>query len=172
MNQALKQHPIKKAQQTRSLLSSKMLWKGHIINNTVVQYCIVWRQDTKENNSISKVSNMLKAQFMFVRFILSTMLIVCIKTPNQQHGHQILYENSLAKWTAHGDVSYFIITLTLQGLSAGVSGSLDSYCSLKPLCSGRGEVVPARTSPTLLPPSPCTVLSLSCFKSVAVHQLS
>ena len=26
-----------------------------------------------------------------------------------------------------------------------------SYCSLKPLCSGMGEVVPARTSPTLLP---------------------
>ena len=51
-----------------------------------------------------------------------------------------------------------------QGPSAGVSGSLDSYCSLKPLCSGMGEVVPARTSPTLLPPSPCTVLSLSCFK--------
>ena len=43
-------------------------------------------------------------------------------------------------------------------------GSLDSYCSLKPLCSGMGEVVPARASPTLLPPSPCTVLSLSCFK--------
>ena len=42
--------------------------------------------------------------------------------------------------------------------------SLDSYCSLKPLCSGMGEVVPARTSPTLLPPSPRTVLSLSCFK--------
>ena len=40
----------------------------------------------------------------------------------------------------------------------------DSYCSLKPLCSGMGEVVPARTSPTLLPPSPRTVLSLSCFK--------
>ena len=34
----------------------------------------------------------------------------------------------------------------------------DSYCSLKPLCSGMGEVVPARTSPTLLPPSPRTVL--------------
>ena len=56
------------------------------------------------------------------------------------------------------------LTLTLPGLSAGMSGSLDSYCSLKPLCSGMGEVVPARTSPTLLPPSPCTVLSLSCFK--------
>ena len=39
----------------------------------------------------------------------------------------------------------------------------DSYCSLKPLCSGMGEVVAARTSPTLLPPSPHTVLSLSCF---------
>ena len=40
----------------------------------------------------------------------------------------------------------------------------DNYCSLKPLCSGMEEVVPARTSPTLLPPSPRTVLSLSCFK--------
>ena len=40
----------------------------------------------------------------------------------------------------------------------------DSYCSIKPLCSGMGEVVPARTSPTLLPPSPRTVLSLSCFE--------
>ena len=58
----------------------------------------------------------------------------------------------------------YCLTLTLPGQSAGVSGSLDSYCSLKPLCSGMGEVVPARTSPTLLPPSPRTVLSLSCFK--------
>ena len=57
-----------------------------------------------------------------------------------------------------------LLTLTLPGPSAGVSGSLDSYCSLKPLCSGMGEVVPARTSPTLLPPSPRTVLSLSCSK--------
>ena len=56
------------------------------------------------------------------------------------------------------------LTLTLPGPSAGVSGSLDSYCSLKPLCSGMGEVVLARTSLTLLPPSPRTVLSLSCFK--------
>ena len=56
------------------------------------------------------------------------------------------------------------LTLTLPGPSAGVSGSLDSYCSLKSLCSGMGEEVPARTSPTLLPPSPRTVLSLSCFK--------
>ena len=51
-----------------------------------------------------------------------------------------------------------ILTLTLPGPSAGMSGSLDSYCSLEPLCSGMGEVVPARTSPTLPPPSPRTVL--------------
>ena len=40
----------------------------------------------------------------------------------------------------------------------------DSYCSLKPLCLGMGKVVPARTSLTLLPPSPRTVLSTSCFQ--------
>ena len=56
-----------------------------------------------------------------------------------------------------------ILTLTLPGPSAGVSGSLDSYCSLKPLCSGMGEVVPARTSPTLLPPS----LALCCHYPVS-----
>ena len=62
------------------------------------------------------------------------------------------------------EVTSSFLTLTLPGTYAGVSGSLDSYCSLKPLCSGMGEVVPVRTSPTLLPPSPRTVLSLSCFK--------
>ena len=36
-----------------------------------------------------------------------------------------------------------------------------SYCSLKPLWSGMREVVPARTSPTLHPPSPPTVHQLS-----------
>ena len=53
--------------------------------------------------------------------------------------------------------------LTLPGPSAGVSGSLDSYCSLKPLCSGMGEVEPARTSSTLLPPS----LALCCHYPVS-----
>ena len=64
----------------------------------------------------------------------------------------------------HNSYMFCCITLRLPGPSAGVSGSLDSYCSLKPLCSGMREVVPARTSPTLHPPSPRTVLSLSCFK--------
>ena len=36
-----------------------------------------------------------------------------------------------------------------------------SYCSLKPLWSDMGEVVPACTSPTLHPPSPPTVHQLS-----------
>ena len=40
----------------------------------------------------------------------------------------------------------------------------DSYCSLKPLWSGMGEAVPARTSPPLHPPSPPTVLWLPCLK--------
>ena len=34
----------------------------------------------------------------------------------------------------------------------------DSYCTLNPLWSSMGEVVPARTSLTLHPPSPPTVL--------------
>ena len=49
------------------------------------------------------------------------------------------------------------LTLKLPGPAAGVDGS-DSYYSLKPLWSGMGEVVPARTSPTLHPPSPPIVL--------------
>ena len=53
---------------------------------------------------------------------------------------------------------WYALTLTLPGPAAGVGGSLTVYCSIKPVCSGLGEVVPARTSPTLLPPSPCTVL--------------
>ena len=48
----------------------------------------------------------------------------------------------------------------------------DSYCSLKPLWSGMGEVVPTRTSPTLHPPSPSHCAVIILFKSVTVHQLS
>ena len=65
-----------------------------------------------------------------------------------------------------------LLTLTLPGPSAGMSGSLDSYCSLKPLCSGMGEVVPALylADPASPIPSHCAVIIL--FQSVAVHQLS
>ena len=48
----------------------------------------------------------------------------------------------------------------------------DSYCSLKPLCSGMGEVVAGSylADPTSPIPSHCAVIIL--FQSVAVHQLS
>ena len=48
--------------------------------------------------------------------------------------------------------------LTLKVLNLG---KFTSYCSLKPLWSGMGEVVPARTLPILHPPSPPTVHQLS-----------
>ena len=56
--------------------------------------------------------------------------------------------------------SQFVLhfTLTLKVLNFW---KFTSYCSLKPLWSGMGEVVPARTSPTLHPPSPPTVHQLS-----------
>ena len=76
----------------------------------------------------------------------------------------------LSPWLRMFCASY--LTLTLPGPSAGVSGSLDSYCSLKPLCSGMGEVVPACTSPTLLP-HPLALcchypVSKCCSASIAV----
>ena len=63
-----------------------------------------------------------------------------------------------------GHIHYAIINTYTARPGCWSGWISDSYCSLKPLCSGMGEVVPARTSPTLLPPSPRTVLSLSCFK--------
>ena len=55
-------------------------------------------------------------------------------------------------------ISTVIPVLTLTVLNFW---KFTSYCSLKPLRSGTGEVVPARTSPTLHPPSPPTVHQLS-----------
>ena len=53
---------------------------------------------------------------------------------------------------------FYVTKLTLKVL---YFWKFTSYCSLKPLWSGMGEVVPARTSPTLHPPSPPTVHQLS-----------
>ena len=58
------------------------------------------------------------------------------------------------------------LTLTLPGPSGGVSGSLDSYCSLKPLCSGMGEVVPARIPRRPYFPHP---LALCCHYPVSKY---
>ena len=56
----------------------------------------------------------------------------------------------------HQSLSPSLLLLTLKVLNFW---KFTSYCSLKPLWSGMGEVVPARTSPTLHPPSPPTVQS-------------
>ena len=119
---------------------------------------------------------LLRGHFIYVRAITSLnrkLLIyprypVCgtcawlyLYVPAQTFVERSQWPTAITILTAFGGL---ILTLTLPGPSAGVSESLDSYCSLKPLCSGMGEAVPARTSPTLLPPSPRTVLSLSYFK--------
>ena len=57
-------------------------------------------------------------------------------------------------------------TLTLKVLNFW---KFTSYCSLKPLRSGMGEVVPVRTLPAQHPPSPFTVHQLS---RLALQELS
>ena len=57
---------------------------------------------------------------------------------------------------AHYIQIWYILTLKVLNF-----WKFTSYSSLKPLWSGMGDVVPARTSPTLHPPSPPTVHQLS-----------
>ena len=57
---------------------------------------------------------------------------------------------------AYSSIHAVFLTLTVLNFR-----KFTSYCSLKPLWSGMGEVVPAHTSPTLHPPSPPTVHQLS-----------
>ena len=64
--------------------------------------------------------------------------------------------------------NHHILTLKLPGPAARMGEYLDTYYSLKPLCSGMGEVVPARTSPTLLPPSPRTYPVSKCLSASIV----
>ena len=66
----------------------------------------------------------------------------------------------------------FLLTLTLPGPSAGVSGSLDSYCSFKTLMLGHGRSSAGSylANPTSPIPSHCAAIVL--FQSVAVLQLS
>ena len=61
----------------------------------------------------------------------------------------------LSLWITHG------AWLNLLALKVRNFWKFTSYCSLKPLQSGMGEVVPPRTSPTLHPPSPPTMHQLS-----------
>ena len=61
-------------------------------------------------------------------------------------------------YTQTTDYNTIDIVLTLKVLNFW---KFTSYCSLKPLWSGMGEVVPACTSPTIHPPSTPTVHQLS-----------
>ena len=74
--------------------------------------------------------------------LLASILAVAYERRMLGSTSEIIYSmlKVLLQYTKHFWV--ISLTLTLPGPSAGVSGSLDSYCSLKPLCSGMGEVVP------------------------------
>ena len=109
-------------------------------------------QDNCKNNKIRKKERKNKEIIEAISCIITPLVLLLLTYHVSMFASPYMYHR------------YQCLTLALPGPSAGVSGSLDSYCSLKPLCSSMGEVVPARTSPTLLPPSPRTVLSLSCFK--------
>ena len=69
--------------------------------------------------------------------------------------HTICKESLNYEWLSFIGLN---IELTLKVLNFW---KFTSYCSLKPLWSGMGEVVPARTLPTLHTPSPPTVHQLS-----------
>ena len=90
----------------------------------------------------------MRRKFVIQVFYWSSFMIRLEKTRVKQSQN---YIKTACKQNIGLDWHASALTLTLPGPSAGVSGSLDSYCSLKPLCSGMMEVVPARTSPTLLP---------------------
>ena len=147
--------------------------------NEVLSVPVVSRWLWPGNRTFLEVASMV-VTWWIVAFCAVFFLVHLSETNRPSHTSVSLRLSALELWTIAMKYIKLIIwlkscplTLTLPGPSTGVSGSLDSYCSLKPLCSGMGEVVPARTSPTLLPPSPrttCAVIIL--FQSVAVHQLS
>ena len=82
----------------------------------------------------------------------------CLKTISRAHYYwpqQLSISRPDLKWCV-----WIQLTLTVLKFWKFTS-YCTSYCSLKPLWSGMGEVVPARTLPTLHPPSPPTVHQLS-----------
>ena len=71
------------------------------------------------------------------------------------------YTQNYVSWLWNTSEFCHIRPVTILTLKVLNFWKLTSYCSLKPLWLGMGEVVPARTSPTLHPPSPPTVHQLS-----------
>ena len=72
------------------------------------------------------------------------------------------------RWRHYSTLHWSLKTLTLKVLNFW---KFTSYCSLKHLWSGMGEVVPARTSPTLHPPSSSHCESIVATSTVRVNIL-
>ena len=73
----------------------------------------------------------------------SSTVLISLLSHNQKHG--------ASPWPILQGQEQWSIHVTLKVLNFW---KFTCYCSLKPLWSGMGEVVPARTLPTLHPPSP------------------
>ena len=142
---------------TTSIPSSKCSMKKinlwiHYVNDDVMLQCLMnlWAAHHDEKYWPEPY------KFNPERFLTSDGKLVSPDHPNQRRyneNHAWPSMKVFLWWSSQKLLHHSTLTLTLPGPSAGVTGSLDSYCSLKPLCSGMGEVVPARTSPTLLPHS-------------------
>ena len=78
------------------------------------------------------------------------------KLTRVQFETRAVFEEILWIKVHYSDIQQYQLTLKVLNF-----WKFTSYCSLKPLWSGMGEVVPARTSLTLHPPSPPTMHQLS-----------
>ena len=104
---------------------------------------------TSDEALVYLLSRVLQSQFIFFKTQLSSTTRFKVRWTHAQESN--LYNRRL-----HVIHKFAIFTLKVLNF-----WKFTSYCSLKPLWSGMGEVVPARTSPTLHPPSPPTVHQLS-----------
>ena len=96
--------------------------------------------------------------FNFLVEIIGTKWMITGSSYTTPHSYKIWgYNNQFsAEVLASPNTKACLLTLKVLNF-----WKFTSNCSLKPLWSGMGEVVPARTSPTLHPPSPPTVHQLS-----------
>ena len=90
----------------------------------------------------------------------SLKVLVTLQVPPSPPTDKCTWRDSCTLWVLTSIVIWpiLLVSLTLKVL---YFWKFTSYCSLKPLWSGMGEVVPARTSLTLHPPSPPIVHQLS-----------
>ena len=141
-------------------------------------YHFTWKHN-KSGKGIYNVTKLCRVQFLvdvlicselFLFYIPVVELSCCLATWRSMTSHYQKRNPLVSNFTKWDDVKndqgrrigpnhWWVMTdlLTLKVLNFL---KFTGYCSLKPLWSGMGEVVPARTSPTLHPPSPPTVHQL------------